>query len=82
MGKVLTSMKIFPEEGKSLDELTADVQKVQGCNSCKQIEYHFGAKVIQASFVCEDASPIDFEEVVSKISGVSSIQVEEVGLVS
>ena len=82
MGKVLTVMKVFPEEGVKLEELQAAILKVEGCNTCKIIDFVFGSKVIQASFVCEDAKSVDFEEIVRKVAGVNEVQVEEVGLIS
>jgi translation elongation factor EF-1beta len=82
MGKVLTVMKVFPEEEVKLEDLCTLVSKVDGCNSCKIIDYVFGSKVIQASFVCEDSKGIDFEELVKQVKGVSEVQVEEVGLIS
>ncbi|MFH1751029.1 MAG: hypothetical protein ABH863_05095 [Candidatus Micrarchaeota archaeon] len=82
MGKVLTVLKIFPNEGFDLEKLRFNVTKVEGCNSCKVVDFVFGSKIIQASFVCEDAQSKDFEEIVRKVEGVSEVQVEEVGLVS
>lgn len=82
MGKVLCVMKVFPDEGVKIEELLALVQKVDGCNTAKVIDYVFGQKVIQASFVTEDGSGRDFESEVSTLKGVSNVQVEEVGLVS
>jgi len=75
-------MKVFPEENQDLNELLERIKAVEGCNSAKVIDFVFGAKVIQASFVTEDGSGRDFETEVSAIQGVSNVQVEEVGLVS
>lgn len=75
-------MKIFPEDESDLDGLLERVKTVEGCNSAKIIDYVFGAKIIQASFVTEDGSGRDFETEVSAIKGVSNVQVEEVGLIS
>ncbi|MFH1257854.1 MAG: hypothetical protein ABIG96_06415 [Candidatus Micrarchaeota archaeon] len=82
MGKVMTVLKVFPEEGMKLEDLQAAVAKVEGCNTCKIIDFVFGSKVIQASFICEDAESKDFEEIVRKVAGVNEVQVEEVGLIS
>ena len=82
MGKVLTAMKVFPLEGENLDGLLERVRQVQGCAKAEVIDYVFGAKVIQASFVCEDSEGKDYEELVKQVQGVSEVQVEEVGLVS
>lgn len=82
MGKVLVAMKVFPDEGVKPEELLGRVKLVDGCNSAKIVDYVFGAKVIQASFVTEDGSGRDFEAEVSVLPGVSNVQVEEVGLVS
>ncbi len=81
MGKVLTVMKVFPDEGVTLEQLLTKVRMVDGCIKAEIAEYVFGAKIIQASFVCEDAVPRDFEEEVGNIPGVSNCQVDEVGLV-
>ncbi len=82
MGKVLTVLKVFPVEDFELERLRDNVSKVEGCNSSKIIDYVFGSKIIQASFVCEDAQSKDFEEIVRKVEGVNEVQVEEVGLIS
>ena len=83
MGKVLTVLKIFPAEDYPLEKLQENVSKVPGCNSSKIIDYVFGSKIIQASFVCEDEQSKDFEEIVrALVEGVSEVQVEEVGLIS
>ncbi len=81
MGKVITVMKVFPDEGVTLTELLSKVRMVDGCVKAEVADYVFGAKIIQASFQCEDAVPRDFEEEVSKLPGVSSCQVDELGLV-
>ncbi|MEM4255542.1 MAG: hypothetical protein QXR53_04430 [Candidatus Norongarragalinales archaeon] len=81
MGKVICVMKVFPEEGQDLEELLSRVQGVDGCNTAKIIDYVFGSKVIQASFITEDGSGRDFETEVSSLRGVSNVQVEEVGLI-
>ncbi len=81
MGKVITVLKVFPNEGVDLSELRGRVQAINGCVKAEVAEYVFGAKIIQASFECEDAAPRDFEEEVSALEGVSSCQVDEVGLV-
>lgn len=82
MGKVMTVMKVFPEEGQDPAELAGRVKAVKGCVKADVAEYVFGAKVVQASFVCEDKEGTDYEELVRKIDGVSEVQVEEVGLIS
>ena len=82
MAKVLTVMKVYPEEGADLGKLLDDVYKIEGCNSARLEEFHFGIKIIKASFVCEDSAAVDFEEIVKRIPGVSEVQVDEVGLIS
>ncbi|MFH1106595.1 MAG: hypothetical protein V1787_01745 [Candidatus Micrarchaeota archaeon] len=83
MGKVLTRLKVFPAEGFDAEKLRENVSKVEGCNSAKVEEYVFGAKIVVASFVCEDKESKDFEEIVrAQVQGVSEVQVDEVGLVS
>ena len=82
MGKVLCVMKVFPDEGEKVERLLEKVKKVDGCNTAKIIDYVFGVKVIQASFVTEDGSGRDFETEVAALPGVSNVQVEEVGLIS
>ncbi len=80
MGKVLCVMKVFPEDEQVLDDVLESVKNVDGCNTAKIIEYVFGVKIIQASFITEDGSGRDFETEVSSLPGVSNVQVEEVGL--
>lgn len=81
MGKVMVVMKVFPDEGVNPDELCTRVKAVSECNTAKVIDYVFGAKVVQASFVTEDGSGRDFETEVQALPGVSNVQVEEVGLI-
>ena len=82
MGKVLTLVKIFPEENTDVEQLAEKIKReVKECNSVKIEDYVYGMKVITASFVCEDSEGKDFEEVVSKMKGVSSARVDEIGLV-
>ncbi len=80
MGKVLCVMKIFPNEGVAPEDLMAKIKTIDGCNTCKVIDYVFGTKVLQASFITEDGSGRDFEDEAQKVEGVSNVQVEEVGL--
>jgi translation elongation factor EF-1beta len=83
MGKVLTVLKIFPDEDFDLEKLRENVSKVEGCNTSKIIDFVFGSKIIRASFVCNDGENKDFEEIIrATVQGVSEVQVEEVGLVS
>lgn len=82
MGKVLTRLKVFPEEGADLNALLERVKGIAECNSAKIEDYVYGVKIIVASFVCEDSEAKDFEEIVRGVEGVSEVQVEEVGLVS
>ncbi|MGB9577105.1 MAG: hypothetical protein ACP5O3_00915 [Candidatus Micrarchaeia archaeon] len=82
MGKVMTVMKIYPCEGADLTKLLDAVYSVKGCNSAKIEEFVFGAKILKASFICDDKEGVDFEEIVKKIEGVSEVQVDEVGLIS
>ena len=80
MGLVVTVLKVFPEEGKDLNELLQAVKSVKGCVKAEIADYVFGAKIIQASFNSEDSEGRDFEEEASAIDGVSSCQVDEIGL--
>lgn len=82
MGKVMTVLKIFPAEGVSPEQLLEKVKAVEGCNSAKIADYVYGMKMVQASFVCEDSTGTDYEELVRSLEGVDGVQVDEVGLVS
>ena len=82
MGKVLTLLRISPDEGVDVNELCERVKKTADCNSAKVEDYVFGTKIIKASFVCDDKAAKDFEEIVRGVEGVSEVQVEEVGLIS
>lgn len=75
-------MKVFPEEGANLEALLAKIKAIEGNNTAKIEDYVYGAKIIVASFVCEDEAAVDFEERVRAVEGVSEVQVEEVGLIS
>ena len=80
MGKVITVIKTYPEEGVDIEALSAEIKKLPECSSTKIVEIAFGAKAIMASFVCEDAQMKDFEELVRAVKGVSEVQFEEAGL--
>lgn len=81
MGKVLTSMRVFTEDGIDQNQLIEKLKGVKGFNSAKLEDYVFGTKVIKASFICEDGEAVDFEELVKEVQGVSEVQVDEVGLI-
>mgnify|MGYP001575454271 CR=1 FL=1 len=81
MGKVLTVMRVFPQEEQDLDVLIESLKKLKGFNTAKIVDYVFGSKIIQASFVCEDGANMDFEEMVKAVPGVSEVNVDEVGLI-
>ena len=82
MGKVLTLLRISPDEGVDVNALRERVAKIEGCNSARVEDYVFGTKVVKASFVCDDKAAKDFEEIARGVEGVSEVQVEEVGLIS
>ena len=82
MGKVLCSMKVFQEEGKTPEEVLEAVKKIDGFHNGEVIDFVFGSKVVQAKFVTEDGSGRDFEEEVKALPCVANVQVEEVGLIS
>ena len=82
MAKVMTVMKVYPEEGADVNKLMEDVWKVKGCVSARVEEFHFGIKIVRAAFTCDDSEGTDYEELVKKVPGVSEVQVDEVGLVS
>jgi translation elongation factor EF-1beta len=82
MGKVMVVMKVFPQEDATLERVLENVTSVDGINKAEIIDFVFGTKVIQASFITEDGSGRDFEEEVKALQGVSNVQVEEVGLIS
>lgn len=81
MGKVLTVMRVFPEEGQDLDSLIEKLKTLKGFNTAKVEDYVFGTKIIKASFVCEDGENMDFEQMVKEVQGVSEVNVDEVGLI-
>lgn len=80
MGKVITVIKVYPDEGVEAESLAVEVKKIPECTNTKVEEIAFGAKAVIASFVCEDSEGKDFEETIQKIAGVSGTQVEECGL--
>ena len=81
MGKVLTVLRISPLEDVDVNSLATTISKISGCNSSKVEDFVFGAKIVKASFICEDKEPVDFEALVSQVEGVDNVQVEECGLV-
>jgi translation elongation factor EF-1beta len=81
MGKVLTLLTVVPENQEKIDKTLDELKKISGYNSGKIEDYVFGTKAIKVSYICEDSEARDFEEELSKIPGISSVNVEEVGLV-
>ena len=82
MGKVCTVVKIYPEEGVDPLLLASDIKKIKECTKSTVEEIAFGAKVVLASFVCEDSEGKDFEEIIkAQVKGVSETQTEECGLI-
>jgi translation elongation factor EF-1beta len=81
MGKVLTLLTVVPEEQEKIGKTLEELKKINGYNNAKIEDYVFGTKAIKASFICEDSNARDFEEEISKIPGISSVRVEEVGLI-
>ena len=81
MGKVLTAMSVFPEEGQDLRQLIERLKTLKGFNTAKIEDYVFGVKIIKASFVCEDGDNMDFEQMAKDTPGVSEVNVDEVGLI-
>ncbi len=82
MGKVMTVLKVFPKEDFDAAKLAENVSKISGCVKSSVEDYVFGQKIVKASFVCEDAQGVDFEELAKAVDGVSEVQVDEVGLIS
>ncbi len=80
MGKVLTRLKVFPLEGEDPQQLCERLKSVEGYNTAKVEDFVFGAKIVIASFICNDGDNKDYEEIVKAVEGVSEVQVEEVGL--
>ena len=81
MGKVITVLRINNAEGTTQEQLIESFKTVEGFHTAKIEDYVFGTKIIKASFICNDGENKDYEEIVSKVPGVESIQVEEVGLI-
>ena len=81
MGKVLTAMRVFPEEGQDLNMLIEKLKALKGFNTAKIEDYVFGTKIIKASFVYEDGENMDFEQMARDVEGVSEVNVDEVGLI-
>ena len=80
MGKVISVLKVYPEENFKPEELKANLEKVEGFRNAAIEDFAFGMKIVKASFVCEDSEGKDYEEIVKKVPGVSEVQIEEVGL--
>ena len=81
MGKVLTALRISPEDGVEFETIIAKLKEITGFNTAKVEDYVFGSKILKASFVCEDKDAVDYEEVIQKVPGVGEVTVEEVGLI-
>ncbi|MFQ5405634.1 MAG: hypothetical protein ACE5DI_00545 [Candidatus Micrarchaeia archaeon] len=81
MGKVATVVKVFPVDGADANALLEKVRGVEGCTDARVEDFVFGSKIVRASLMCDDSQGTDFEEILSKLDGVKSVQVENVSLV-
>jgi len=82
MGRVLTLLKVYADEGFTNEQVIEKLKEVKGFNTVKEEPVAFGIKCILASFVCDDKEGTDYEAMVEEIEGVGSVNVEECGLVS
>ncbi len=81
MGKAVIILNVFPEQDADFDKISAELKKIPGYNTSSVEPFVFGTKKIKVSYVYEDGQKqVDYEEAISKISGVSGCQVEEESL--
>jgi translation elongation factor EF-1beta len=82
MGKVLNTIKVYPQEGYSLEALKQNLSKVKGFYKAVEEPVAFGLVVLKAYFILDDKEGGDVESEVQKVEGVSEIQPDEVTLIS
>jgi translation elongation factor aEF-1 beta len=81
MGNVAITAKIYPEDPSKIEELEAELSKVAKITDSKVEDVGFGIKVLKIMIIVPDSEGGDMEEKLSKVKGVSQVQVEEVTLV-
>ncbi|MFH1285612.1 MAG: elongation factor 1-beta [Candidatus Micrarchaeota archaeon] len=83
MGKVMTIIKVFPEDMEKFEQIKEEIRKKFNPKDMKEEPVAFGFKILKVGIVSEDKEGSgNVEEELKKISGVSEVQVEDVTLVS
>ena len=81
MGNVAITAKVYPEDPSKIEELKTEISKVAKITDSKIEDIGFGIKVLRIMIVVPDSEGGDMEDKLSKIKGVSQVQVEQVTLV-
>lgn len=81
MGEVALSFRVMPEDaGENIDHIKNEISKL-GAKEIKITPLAFGLKCVEVLFVVSDKQGGDFEEKLSSIKGVGSVESTGVTLV-
>ena len=81
MGNVAITAKVYPEDPSKIEEIKAEIAKVANITDSRVEDVGFGIKVLRLMIVVPDSEGGDMEDKLSKVPGVSQVQVEQVTLV-
>ena len=84
MGMAMAVYKIYPEDGKNLDELIEALNKHEKIKSIKKEPIAFGLEVLKIGVLMDDKkdNPEEIEQEIKKIPGIKIMECEDVTLIS
>ena len=84
MGKAMAVYKIYPEEGKNIDELMEELKKNDRIKDIKKEPIAFGLEVIKIGVLMDDKKdkPEEIEQEIRKTQGIKEMESEGITLIS
>jgi len=84
MGMAMAVYKIYPEEGKNIDELIEELNKFEKIKSIKKEPIAFGLEVVKIGVLMDDKKdkPEEIEQEIKKTPGIKEMECEDVALIS
>ena len=76
--------KIYPEEGKNINELMDELKKNERIKSIKKEPIAFGLEVIKIGVIMDDKKdqPEQIEQEIRKTAGIKEMESEDITLIS
>jgi translation elongation factor EF-1beta len=84
MGKAMVVYKIYPEDGKDINELMEELKKNQRVKDIKKEPIAFGLEVIKIGVIIDDKkeNPEEIEKEIRQTQGIKEMETEGVTLIS